>query len=240
MKKKRVMKKVDVKNEKVEAKLTDVKPVETVKVEEKKPDTEVKTVSKVSTVASPVKEVEQITLSSIEKETKPMLKKTAGKPAVKKTATKPAVKKTTAKPVEKKITDVKATDKVNLDEKTTQKNVATSDKTAVKKTTDKPATKKTAVKAAEKKIAAKAADQKTVTKVAKKTTTKTATNTSVYFQYGGVEITAADMVEKAKAAYIAEGHTAASVKSIRLYIKPEDNTVYYVINDTYTSSVSIL
>jgi len=48
-----------------------------------------------------------------------------------------------------------------------------------------------------------------------------------------------DIVEKVKAAYVAEGHDAGSIKKVRMYVKPEENMVYYVVNDGYASGVSL-
>ena len=48
-----------------------------------------------------------------------------------------------------------------------------------------------------------------------------------------------NIVEKVKDAYVAEGHTADSVKKIRVYIKPEEGMAYYVVNDDYASGISL-
>ena len=48
-----------------------------------------------------------------------------------------------------------------------------------------------------------------------------------------------DVMEKAKAAYVAEGHRACAIKSVRLYIKPEERKAYYVINDKAAGSIEL-
>lgn len=53
---------------------------------------------------------------------------------------------------------------------------------------------------------------------------KTAAKTAVYVQYAGSEKSVDEIVEAAKAAATAE------VKDITVYVKPEDNAAYYVIN----------
>lgn len=60
----------------------------------------------------------------------------------------------------------------------------------------------------------------------------------VFVQYGVMEWKTADLTEKAKAAYTAEGNTAA-IASLKLYIKPEERKAYYVINDTATGSIDL-
>ncbi len=84
----------------------------------------------------------------------------------------------------------------------------------------KPAAKKTAAKADEAKTAKKPAAKKTA---AKATAAKTAA--SVYIQLDGAEITSDALVEKAKA------HSGVkSAKKIDVYVRPEINMVYYVID----------
>ncbi len=61
----------------------------------------------------------------------------------------------------------------------------------------------------------------------------------VYIQFHELEITAKEVIEKAKQAYVAEGHRESSIKSIRVYIKPEEKMAYYVINDKVAGGVSL-
>jgi len=51
----------------------------------------------------------------------------------------------------------------------------------------------------------------------------------VYLQWQGKELLTAELVERAKAAFRAENK--AVIRSCKVYIKPEDGMVYYVIND---------
>ncbi len=88
-----------------------------------------------------------------------------------------------------------------------------------KPTAKKPAAKKTAAKVAPKADEAKAEKKP----AAKKTTAKTAS--SVYIQLDGAEVTSDALVEKAKA------HSGVkSAKKIDVYVRPEINMVYYVID----------
>ena len=98
---------------------------------------------------------------------------------------------------------------------------------------------KTTVKAA-KETAAKttAAAKETVVKKAapKKTTLKK----TVYLQYLGKEIDQQDIEEKVKSIWTATmGKKVSEMKSLTLYLKPEENKAYYVINDEITGSVEI-
>ena len=84
-----------------------------------------------------------------------------------------------------------------------------------------PAPKKTA---ARKKTAPKAAPEKTE---------------EVFVQYGDGEWKTDDLVQKAKDAYVAEGHRAANIRKLSLYVKPEERKAYYVINDKTSGSVDL-
>lgn len=84
------------------------------------------------------------------------------------------------------------------------------------KTAKKPAAKKTATKKADEK---KPAEKKPSTR-------KTAPKTNLFIQYQGAEVSYADLVEKAKA-----DAGVDAPKNINLYVKPEDNMVYYVIDE---------
>ena len=81
-----------------------------------------------------------------------------------------------------------------------------------------PAKKETAKKAPAKKETAKKAPAK------KATTKKTAVKATVYVQYAGIEKSVEEIVEAAKAA------ATVAVKDVTVYVKPEDNAAYYVIN----------
>jgi len=61
----------------------------------------------------------------------------------------------------------------------------------------------------------------------------------VFLQYGGQEVAIDDIMAKVKKEFIAEGHDGAEIKSIRLYLKPEENMVYYIINEESSSKVSL-
>lgn len=96
----------------------------------------------------------------------------------------------------------------------------------------KPAAKKAAPakKAAAKKPAAapkKAAAKKTVVPV-------------VHFQFAGKSYTQEDLINSCKDVWKYDlGGKEEDIKSIELYVKPEENTTYYVINGDVTGSFFI-
>ena len=61
----------------------------------------------------------------------------------------------------------------------------------------------------------------------------------VYVQFGDGEWKTADLVQRVKDAFVAEGHRAANIRKLALYIKPEERKAYYVINDKVSGSVDL-
>lgn len=140
------------------------------------------------------------------------------------------MKNDVVKPVEVATESAKSADKAvkaevkAVTKKAEGKEVAktTAKKTEVKKTTTKETAKKPAAK-------------KTTTT---KKTTETMTACKVYIQLPNVEIVAEDVMNKVLEVYKAEGNKAKA-KSVNLYIKPEENAAYYVINDSVAGKVDI-
>ena len=134
-------------------------------------------------------------------------------------------------------------------------------KAAVKATETKAVVKAEEVKAEAKEVVAKKAEtvvkkaEETVKKAeetAKKaeTTVKAAAKTTakkeqkelvpeVFVQFDGNEDVVANVIERAKEAFTADGHRASSIKSLKVYLKPEEYAAYYVINDTYAGKVNL-
>ncbi|MCC8016137.1 MAG: DUF6465 family protein [Clostridiales bacterium] len=42
-----------------------------------------------------------------------------------------------------------------------------------------------------------------------------------------------------KKAYVEAGNKASSIKSVKVYVKAEDNAVYYVINDSVSGKAEL-
>lgn len=145
---------------------------------------------------------------------KPVVKTTAKeapKSTVKETAVKEPVKETAA---ETKAAETKAAEKVEA-----------ATKTVAKKAAEK-------VEAATKTVAKKAAAKKAAPK-------KEELKPEVYIQFQGQEAVVAEVIEKAKKQFEAEGHRASSIKSIQVYLKPEEYAAYYVINQKHAGRVNL-
>lgn len=61
----------------------------------------------------------------------------------------------------------------------------------------------------------------------------------ICLQYLGGESDINEIVEKAKAVWQENNHSGEEFVSIDLYVKPEDNAAYYVINGTDTGKVEL-
>ena len=48
-----------------------------------------------------------------------------------------------------------------------------------------------------------------------------------------------ELVERAKAAYAAEGGDVSAVKELQLYVKPEEQKAYYVMNGDAAGSIDL-
>ncbi|MDD6182683.1 MAG: DUF6465 family protein [Lachnospiraceae bacterium] len=118
----------------------------------------------------------------------------------------------------------------------------------------KPAEVKAAVKAEEEKVVEKAAEVKETVKATvktaakktaqKKTTRKTTTkkepsSTEVFVEFYGQQSSVESVEERVKAAFVAEGHKAGTIKSLKIYLKPEEQAAYYVINDKFAGRVDL-
>lgn len=103
-------------------------------------------------------------------------------------------------------------------------------------------------------VAAEAAKTAEVTKTEKaakttKTTKSTKTTTKkavkeemkpeVFIQYQGKEAIVEEAIEKAKAEFVADGHRVSSIKSLQIYLKPEEYAAYYVINQKFAGRVDL-
>lgn len=156
-----------------------------------------------------------------------------------KSAVKPVeVKKeeTMAQPVSESKADVK-TEVEKAVEKATEKV-----EKAVEKTTEKVAEKAAEVKAdvkdAAKKTTAKAAKTAKTAKVAK-TAKKEPVKPEIIVQYQNSEVDTAAVEERVKAQFVAEGHKAGFIRKLNIYIKPEEYSAYYVINDRFSGRVDL-
>lgn len=61
----------------------------------------------------------------------------------------------------------------------------------------------------------------------------------VTVQYRGYEANMDEIVKKVKEQYLHKGNEEASIESVQVYIKPEDFTAYYVINDGFVGKIGL-
>lgn len=90
------------------------------------------------------------------------------------------------------------------------------------------------------------ADMKEAPKAVKKATTRKAAparkpvKETVYLQYLGKEINKDDLMKSVKEIWTKQMKKKVSdLKSVALYLKPEENMVYYVINDEFTGNIAL-
>ena len=67
---------------------------------------------------------------------------------------------------------------------------------------------------------------------------KEAVKEGFYVQFYGKDLEQIEVTKQAKAAYKAAGNKAA-IKSIDVYVKPEENAVYYVVNGDITGKFEV-
>lgn len=86
--------------------------------------------------------------------------------------------------------------------------------------------------------------ESTVKKAVKKTSAKKAAAKKemvpeIVIQFNGNEGGVKNVVDKITAAYVAEGHRASSIKSMQVYLKPEEYAAYYVVNEKFAGRVDL-
>ena len=145
-------------------------------------------------------------------------------------------KKTEIKETGKNVTKAPAKTEVKAPVKAEVKTEIKTETTVPKAEEVKAEVKEEAKKAPAKKEPAKKAPAKKATPV---NAAKAEIKTALYVQFAGNEVTEADIIDKVKAAYVAEGHKESAIKEINLYVKPEEYAVYYVINDKAIGKVNL-
>ncbi|WP_418485260.1 DUF6465 family protein [Eshraghiella crossota] len=151
-----------------------------------------------------------------------------------------ATKKTEIKETVKNVTKAPAKTEVKAPVKAEVKTEIKTETTAPKAEEVKAEVKEEAKKAPAKKAEVKEEAKKTPAKKATPAkAAKAEIKTALYVQFAGNEVTEADIIDKVKAAYVAEGHKESAIKEINLYVKPEEYAVYYVINDKAIGKVNL-
>ena len=82
--------------------------------------------------------------------------------------------------------------------------------------------------------------KKTTTKktTAKKSTAKKEIKVSAFVEYYGKQVEEKEIIARVKKAWTSSGNKIGDIKTMDLYIKPEESAVYYVINGTSTGAVA--
>lgn len=71
----------------------------------------------------------------------------------------------------------------------------------------------------------------------KKAKEKKAGKVELYVQFSNQEVVTDAVLERVKQAYMTAGNEMTENDDIRIYIKPEENKAYYVVNNGYTSDI---
>ena len=98
-----------------------------------------------------------------------------------------------------------------------------------------PVKKAEAVKPEKKAPVRKTAAKKTA---AKKPAVKKEMKVNTVVEYYGKQVEEKDMVAAVKKAWTKSGRKVGDIRTMELYIKPEEGAVYYVINGTDTGAVA--
>lgn len=144
----------------------------------------------------------------------------------------------TVKAAAKTVPEKTPTVKTVLEKSTADNKAEVEEKVPVENKVAEP--KKTEVKAAE----VKAAEVKTSAAkaakpaAAKKTAAKKEIKVKTVVEYYGKQVDEKDIIADVKKAWTKSGKRVGDIKSIELYIKPEEAAVYYVINKTETGAVA--
>ncbi len=83
----------------------------------------------------------------------------------------------------------------------------------------------------------KVEDAKEAAQKVKKTTAKKEIKTSLFVEYYGKQVEDKTIIAAVKKAWTKSGNKIGDIKTMDLYIKPEDDAVYFVINKTESGSV---
>lgn len=63
--------------------------------------------------------------------------------------------------------------------------------------------------------------------------------TSMYVEYQGLKVEEKDIITKVKELWVNDGNKIKDIKELKLYIKPEEATVYYVINEETSGKIEL-
>jgi hypothetical protein len=62
---------------------------------------------------------------------------------------------------------------------------------------------------------------------------------TILVQYAGQELNVGELRKQVIAAHVEAGHRAGRISKLNVYIKPEEQKVYYVVNDKISGSIDV-
>ena len=63
--------------------------------------------------------------------------------------------------------------------------------------------------------------------------------TSVFMEYGGLQVEEKEVIAKIKEAWVSEGNKIKDIKELKLYLKPDEFAAYYVIKDDISGKINL-
>ena len=63
--------------------------------------------------------------------------------------------------------------------------------------------------------------------------------TSFYVEYAGKQVEEKVVIAKVKELWVADGNKIKDLKTLNLYVKPEENAAYYVINENVSGKIEL-
>ena len=67
-----------------------------------------------------------------------------------------------------------------------------------------------------------------------------AMKSAFYVEYAGNQVEAKAVIAQAKAIWTQQGNKMKDLTSLNLYVKPEENSVYYVFNDEISGQLPLV
>lgn len=143
--------------------------------------------------------------------------------------------KATAVPDETKAAETTETEASVKADKKTAADAPRTEKTIEKAAVSATEKKDTKTKAAEK----EAPRAKRGPKPGAKKAAKEDLKPEVFIQFQNKEAVVEEAVEKAKGQFVADGHRVSTIKTLQIYLKPEEGAAYYVINQKFAGRVDL-
>lgn len=63
--------------------------------------------------------------------------------------------------------------------------------------------------------------------------------TSFYVEYAGKQVEEKAIIAKVKELWAADGNKIKDLKTLNLYVKPEEDAAYYVINENVSGKIEL-